>query len=198
MKKSELFKFIFSGVIFIVSIIFAITMSTTNASGKSEQCPDGIIKYDSGEYFKSVVSGDTITFPYTTTFCVKAGQFISGIVIGTTYTVPSGQDISNFVLYEPTAVELLSFTSQVKKNNTVIKWETANETNVCGFNLYRSKTKDSEIKYLSFFNTESVGTVSGSNYKYIDKKRNKHNTYWLEILDCSGNSELFKADKIKD
>jgi hypothetical protein len=155
------------------------------------QCPDGGVKYeaDSPE-FKEYVNGTTIVFPSQQTFCIKAGTFISGIIIGTRYEAK--QDISYFVIYQPTAVDLLYFTVIKQKNKTLVVWETANEMDIIGFNLYKVKIRNGKLIKLNdeIIPALAVGQVTGERYTFVDKKRNKNIKYVLEAVDFNGKGEL--------
>jgi serine protease len=64
---------------------------------------------------------------------------------GTCTTANCGSGIVNagaaVLRIPPTAVELLSFTATGKLRSVLLRWETASELDIAGFNIYRSKTK---------------------------------------------------------
>jgi len=103
----------------------------------------------------------------------------------------------------PTAVTLLSFSAESGKKSVILKWETANEVDNLGFNLYRSTTQDGERVKI---NPELIptnaypGALIGATYDYIDtgadlKQRkllpNRTYYYWLDARDIFGGSQLY-------
>lgn len=102
----------------------------------------------------------------------------------------------------PTAVELLSFTATGKLRSVILRWETASEMDVIGFNLYRSKTKDGLRKKLT---AEMIpaqsgpGSLGGALYTYKDKtaKPGVLYFYWLEVIEDEGGATLYGSVKAR-
>jgi hypothetical protein len=95
----------------------------------------------------------------------------------------------------PTAVELLSFTATSIRKAIVLNWETANETDNLGFNLYRAKSVDGDrIKLNSMLIPCNVppGSPIGASYEYTDTTVKGQHTYyyWLEDVDIYGATAL--------
>ena len=90
--------------------------------------------------------------------------------------------------YAPTSVDLLSFSAAGAKKSIILNWETSNEVDNLGFNLYRATSEGGERTRI---NAEMIptnvppGSPSGASYEYPDTnlKANKTYYYWLEGVD---------------
>ena len=102
-------------------------------------------------------------------------------------------------------VELLSFSSVYSTNESgyefvTINWSTASETDVIGFNIYRSQENDFNISEL--INDEIIpgtNTTSTHNYTYNDEEIFNEEMqagdiywYWLETVELGGNSYVYE------
>jgi hypothetical protein len=90
----------------------------------------------------------------------------------------------------PTAVELAAFDAAAQANGVLLTWETANEIDNLGFNVYRA---DSQVGQLVKINphliaTRNPGSVVGTAYSFLDESvvPGSTYTYWLEDIDGSG------------
>jgi hypothetical protein len=97
----------------------------------------------------------------------------------------------------PTNVRVNSFTAVYDADETaiVLSWETVDELNVQGFNLYRSTTDNfsSSNKINStLILAEYLGQTNGYSYTYPDHDVAAGLTYyyWLEVVPISGNAEI--------
>jgi hypothetical protein len=87
-------------------------------------------------------------------------------------------------------VELSYFNGTVELDNTVtMSWQTASETGMAGFNIYRGSSAQFEdaIK----LNTELIiasNDANGNNYQFTDTETSLGQVYryWLECIDTSG------------
>ena len=93
-------------------------------------------------------------------------------------------------------VVLASFTAQYIDNTPAICWTTQSETNVLGWNIYRSETDILEEAIQT--NTEIIpgaGTTSElTEYTYEDMNEVTANTeycYWLESIEYSGSTDNY-------
>lgn len=100
---------------------------------------------------------------------------------------------------DPNAVDLLYFDVLRKKVRAYLTWETANELDNAGFNIYRSGRLDGRKKLINpeFIPAQAAGTTMGALYEYKDKPLIPWKTYyyWLEWIDFEGNATL--SDPIK-
>jgi len=95
------------------------------------------------------------------------------------------------IINEPLPVELVSFTSDVNKNDIKLNWKTGNEINNQGFEIQRQK----EVSGSNFTDWEKIGFVKGhgtisspGNFSFEDKKLNSGKyKYRLKQIDYSGN-----------
>jgi hypothetical protein len=95
-----------------------------------------------------------------------------------------------------TAVELLSFDATGQEESIELSWETANEIDNLGFNLYRATSVDGSRARI---NAELIptqvppGSPFGAVYMYEDTlaEPNQLYYYWLEVVDIYGQSELY-------
>ena len=91
----------------------------------------------------------------------------------------------------PLPVSFLSFTSQVDKNDVILKWSTLNEINNQGFSVQRKKDDNSGRGWLEVGFAKGNGTTNQiHDYQFIDKNLQKGRyEYRLKQLDYNGNHE---------
>ena len=140
--------------------------------------PDGIT-LDTGT---GAVSVAPQTFPaiYTPQYQICATDYPS---ICDTATV-------TLDLIDPTAVNILSFTAvRTGSTSAVLSWETANETDTVGFNLFRRVGQDgAEVKLNQFIiPADYLGGVTGGSYSFTDGNVPVGAVYYyrLECLDTN-------------
>jgi hypothetical protein len=106
----------------------------------------------------------------------------------------------------PTAVTLTNFSAKAKTNKSgkqvvLLKWETGNESNVVGFNLYRATKKNGTYEQLNkeLLPAKHPGELGGARYKRTNNKTQAGETYFykLEIVLANGTREWSDVIKIK-
>lgn len=101
----------------------------------------------------------------------------------------------------PTAVELLSFTAKGRLRAVVLKWETANELDIAGFNIYRARTISGVKKVINpdLIPAMGAGSTTGALYTYKDKtaKPGVLYFYWLEVVDFEEGETLYGPVKAR-
>jgi hypothetical protein len=151
--------------------------------------------------FTNLPDGQTFTVVVNPTSGPLGGDDPAAQTVPTTpnyYTrTISGADIPDldFGFYReeepPTAVILLSFSATVTDEHAVLlEWETANEVNVLGFNLYRSESSGGPLATLNGepISALAAGSSLGSDYQFADMGLQPGTTYyyWLEEINVSG------------
>ncbi len=94
-----------------------------------------------------------------------------------------------------TAVELISFTARSVANTILLEWETANELDTVGFNLYCAESVDVPKSRLNSYliPAQSLGDMLGAAYTFVDKTGTPATTYvyWLEDISLQGVTTLY-------
>jgi len=102
-----------------------------------------------------------------------------------------GGEVEDYRLqWQPTAVQLLSFTATARSDGIFLTWETATEHDNLGFNLYRSQAEGVLGERLNgaLIPSKAPGQGGGATYQFIDIKAGNGVTcyYTLEDVDISG------------
>jgi len=108
---------------------------------------------------------------------------------------PGETVICTFYNAMPTAVEVSSFTATAAKNGIALNWETANEIDNRGFNLYRATSAGGEktqVNAALIASKTYPGSPKGAAYSYTDKTAQRGVTYyyWLEDVEFDGSTGL--------
>lgn len=124
----------------------------------------------------------------------------NGAAINTTYY--TAEDTVNHACmfgiitdFEPTAVQIKSFTAIPAADGVSLAWATISESNTLGFNLYRAEKAD-DVKVL--VNASMIpskvapGTIMGAVYTYVDTSAAAGVSYyyWLEEVELDGATNL--------
>lgn len=100
-----------------------------------------------------------------------------------------GDKTVNFTL-GPTAVDLASFDATAQSNGVLLNWETANEIDNVGFNIYRAETQSGQLIKINpyLIASQNPGSTAGAAYSFLDESAMPGATYyyWLEDIDASG------------
>ncbi len=95
----------------------------------------------------------------------------------------------------PTAVEMASFSAGWTRQGVVVEWETANEVDSLGFNLYRSLAARSGYQQInaSLIPCQSPGAPQGTAYSYLDGQAQPNTVYYyvIESLDAQGRADRY-------
>lgn len=92
-----------------------------------------------------------------------------------------------------TAVTLASFDATPGSGAVTLNWQTGDETDNFGFNIYRSQTEDGE--YITINDSSIISkaeTGSGASYVFVDENVYNRQTYFymLEDIDTKGQTTL--------
>ena len=101
-----------------------------------------------------------------------------------------GDKTVSFTIEEATAVELASFDATAQGNGVLLNWETANEIDNVGFNIYRAETQSGQMMKINpyLIASQNPGSTAGAAYSFLDESAMPGATYyyWLEDVDASG------------
>ena len=94
-----------------------------------------------------------------------------------------------------TSAALISFTAQAGETGTTVMWETSEELDNVGFNLYRSESVEGERVLLNseIIPSQVMGQNSGAVYTFVDERSQagKVYFYWLEDVDVYGETNVY-------
>ena len=201
-----------SNLTFTYRINFDETPNNANPcpyGGNSDGCYDAVtigtnppsIKFTCDDANEPVQGEYTITLlgfqPHTATTC-STQTYNAGAI--TTQFITAEQTIANACLWAqisdfvPTAVNLKSFSAVAEANAVRLTWETTNEVENLGFNVYRGESSNGERTQLNSEIVASVapGDPNGHTYDYVDSSAvpGVSYTYWLEDVDIYGRTSL--------
>jgi len=118
---------------------------------------------DAGIFVTGIELEDRLTFPYTNYFLPKNQAAEVGATFAGNFKKPLGISVSSMVV----PVELALFKAQVKKNDVILEWTTASESNNYGFEIHRTIENSSDWQKIGFI--EGTGTSTTPNqYSFID------------------------------
>ncbi len=88
----------------------------------------------------------------------------------------------------PTSVDLAEFEAFAAGDHAVmLRWETASEARVLGFNLYRQAAQGEVQVNDALIASKAPGTAAGASYEWLDASLPAGgHLYWLEIVDQAG------------
>lgn len=86
-------------------------------------------------------------------------------------------------------------------NGIVVRWETAHELNIIGFNVYRVRVRDGRIRKVNaeMIPAEHIGQILGGTYRLLDTKVRcgVRYRYRIEAVVVSGNPETMETEIVK-
>lgn len=124
-----------------------------------------------------------------TSISLKTGATLNGRAMAQTGEVTLDSNAVSLVCNAPTAVELLSFTGTQFGHSVALDWETAQEVDNYGFNLYRAAVDDFAQATWIHFEPSSIagGTGSGATYHFVDTPPGSGAwRYWLADVNTHG------------
>lgn len=169
-----------------------LTYGWNPAPAISNSGPVACMRFDSGGNLGTF----TLTFAPVLSF---TGHELSDI---------NGGDIANtahtceVTFYNPTAVVLARFEAWPIATGHHVQWETVEEIDTLGFNLYRSTTLEgSRVKLnRTLIPAENPGSPSGGIYDWYDiswLSRGRSYFYWLEDVDIYGHTTMHGPAKVR-
>jgi hypothetical protein len=100
--------------------------------------------------------------------------------------------VGNFVFPEcldPTAVQVRSFAARWRGKAIDVRWQTAAETSVAGFHLYRSVgTKPFRRVNATLIRAKESAQARGADYRFVDRtvRRGRSYSYRLQVVSTAG------------
>jgi len=95
----------------------------------------------------------------------------------------------------PTAVELAGISAQHENDGVEISWQTASETDILGFELFRRESTDGEFVQINDETiwAEKPGSPHSGSYAYQDQTARLDQQYWyeLEVISLGGGRERY-------
>ena len=136
--------------------------------------------------------------PSATNVQVRNALTTTALDLGTTgrdnyYGFGLVQTLEACVNLNPTSVDLLYFKPQVVPGGVLLTWETANEINNLGFNLYRSSSLDGKQVQLNsdlILSKNPPGSTNGATYSIFDPDVISGVTYDYQLEDVSSGSNI--------
>jgi hypothetical protein len=123
---------------------------------------------------------DDCTFWYTQEY-LEAADFVLGswrTRIGA-FRFPTCQ--------QPTAVDVSTFAARRTKGGVQLSWRTGAETEILGFNVFRSSGKTWRKLNRSLVPAKHSGRSTGGTYRFVDKATGRPlRTYRLQVVDLQG------------
>jgi hypothetical protein len=137
--------------------------------------------------------GEMITFTVIVSGIVGSGPMNAAVKAGT-QTIVIGSEGTGPACEPPLAVTLATFGASPSADHVLVSWETANEIDNRGFNLWRGSTPDAPSQQLNanLILSQAPGSAIGASYEYqdFDVAAGQTYYYWLEGVDLSGATQL--------
>jgi hypothetical protein len=92
--------------------------------------------------------------------------------------------------FQPSAIELASFSAAAQGGDVLLSWETGSELDNLGFNLFRAGSPDGEQVRINerLIPSQATGNAVGASYSFLDDSVVAGQTYyyWLQDVDTDG------------
>ena len=92
----------------------------------------------------------------------------------------------SLVFTSPTVVELASFSARTEKKGVLVRWRSASENGLLGFNVFRARGKT--VTKLNHSLLRARGGATGRSYSFLDRgaRRGRTYTYRLQSVSTAG------------
>ena len=166
------------------TVTFTASVSPTPSTGSL------FIDFPDGEILSSYP--DSVRMRVRTSGFVTIGNYNITITGSGPFGVPVHKRTVQLVIEEVIPVELISFSASSDKNNVILNWTTATETNNRGFDIERGIKVNDLISWATIGFVEGNGTTTQTNhYSFIDKKVDAGAyAYRLKQMDYDGSFEF--------
>jgi hypothetical protein len=163
-----------------------VTVTATSVTGGSGSA--FVTVYDSSTNFvtsptSTITAEGCMATGTSFSFNVTAGQTFVIVVqgcfsnsVGETYTL----SVDNGAL---TPATFRSFSPVVTRPGTLVRWRTASEANILGFNVFREANG-----IRSRVNRRVIAAKGGRTHSYLDRKapRARRCRYWIQVVNLDG------------
>ena len=146
-------------------------LGTNYAGGYNAQIPVG----GSGSFGVTVPAGQTLV--------VEIEEYVAGQGADT-YTV-------TITGLTPTAVQMRSFTAAPTARGILLRWRTASEAGLLGFNVYRGT--GAQARKLNHSLIHAKGSLTGGSYAWLDRGAKKGSRYRLQVVNVDGSRRWYGA-----
>jgi hypothetical protein len=146
-------------------------LGTNYAGGANSQIPVG----GSGSFGVTVPDGQTLV--------VEIEEYIAGTGAAS-YTVT----ISGLT---PTAVQMRAFTAAPVARGIMLRWRTASEGGVLGFNVYRGA--GARARKLNHSLIRTKGSPAGASYSWLDRGAKSGSRHRLQVVNADGSRRWYGA-----
>lgn len=107
----------------------------------------------------------------------------------------SGGEVEDYGAFGPLAVEYTLFEAWRIEPGVQVRWETATEVDILGFNIWRGESDATPTTQLNseLILSESPGGGQGATYEWLDANASHTQPYfyWIESVDTVGHSQRY-------
>jgi len=163
---------------------------------------------DAGESYQATVidGSNTITFNVPASTNDEAAVYTRFRIYPSDYNIDdaeptgfvAGGEVEDYRFpYNPTSVDMLSFTATGLWRAIAIRWSTVSEAGNAGFNLYRAESSDGAGRVLlngpTLIPVQDPGSPAGAVYEYLDTGvvPGVPYFYWLERIDTTNTAASY-------
>ncbi len=206
----------YNGANLTINVTTQGTLSNVQVDRIDSNHPNANTAQQTGRYWSITPTGSGYTANLTLPRSNSGAPSVCKHVSGSTWSCASNSNNTNDVTRNgitsfsdwavgndaPTSAGLVSFKAKLTpKNKVKVKWETGNESNVFGFNLYRQPVGSKKWVKLNGdvpIDAQNIGKPEGALYTFVDKKVQSGKTYRykLEVLKTSEPSEWSEVVKV--
>ncbi len=119
---------------------------------------------------------------------------------GFTRPVNSACDIGAFEVQNTTAVNVANVRAVARDEKNILKWQTMNESQIAGFNVYRKIAKGKwQMANSKFKQAKNAGSPQGNKYHFADKEvlHGKVYRYKIQVEYLDGHDEWTESVRVK-
>jgi len=191
------------------------TLSQLQVDRIDANAPNQLPSFSSDKYWNITPTGSgytvNLTLPHNNLSDPKVCRYSSGTNwscarASFTSSAVTRNGVNNFSTWEvlnqaPTSATLTQIKATVTKQQTIkLKWETGNELDVVGFNVWRKQGK-AKWKQMNaeLIAAKNAGQVTGAPYTFADKgvKQGKKYQYKVQVIKANGTSEWSESVSVR-